>query len=312
MNSLLVLVGPTASGKTAVACEIAKRLPVEMISCDSMQVYRGMPILTQAPTKAERARLEAHLISFLDPRKEYNAAFFRKDAQKAIEKIQKKDHLPFLVGGTGLYLRALLDGIFETQADASKDEKLRQKLLRGQEKHGGDYLHEKLKKVDAVSAAKIHPNDFRRLVRALEVRHVTGKPMSEQKSNRQGLRSTFHCRIFLLDRDRKDLYDRIERRVDAMVQKGILREAKKLGRKKLSLTASMAIGLREMTEVLEGRRSLEEAVQLLKKNTRHYAKRQLSWFRHERGVENISVMPDETPQQTAAKIIRLWGQGGAR
>lgn len=271
-----------------------------------MQVYRRMPILTQTPTPAERTRLKAHLVSFLDPCREYSAAFFRKDAKKAIEKIQKKGALPFLVGGTGLYLRALLDGLFD--AEASKDEKFRSKLLDEQEKYGGNYLHEKLKKIDAVSAVKIHPNDFRRLVRALEVSHMTGKTFSEQKLHRRGIRDAFRCRIFLLDRDREDLYARIERRVDVMVQKGILREVKKLAQKKLGLTASMALGFREMKGVLEGHHSLEQAAQLLKKNTRHYAKRQLSWFRHERGVEKILVLPDESAKQTAAKIIRLWRQ----
>ncbi len=302
----MVLVGPTASGKTAVACEMAKHLPVEMISCDSMQVYRSMPILTQSPMKSERARLKMHLVSFLDPAKEYNAALFRKDAQEAIEKIQKKGSLPFLVGGTGLYFRALLEGIFETAADTSKDEKLRKKLLANQEKYGGNYLREQLKEVDAASAAKIHPNDFRRLVRALEIYHLTGKTFSEQKTRREGLRGIFHCRIFLLDRDRQDLYSRIEHRVDVMVRKGVLNEVKKLRQKKLGLTASMALGYREITNVLEGKSSLQEAIELLKKNTRHYAKRQLSWFRHEEGVENISVAADEIPKQIAEKIISLW------
>ena len=303
---MFVLIGPTASGKTAVACEIAKKLRVEAVSCDSMQVYRGMPLLTQAPTAAEKKRLKAHLVSFLDPSEEYNAALFRRDAKAAIEKIRKKGALPLLVGGTGLYLRALLDGLFETEKDSSKDEKYRAKLLREQEKQGGNYLHEKLSKVDAASAAKIHPNDHRRLVRALEVHHVTGKTFSEQKPLRKGLRDFFHCRIFLLDRDRQDLYARVERRVDVMLKKGALEEAKKLKGKKLSLTASMALGLREMTGVLEGKHTVKEAVELLKKNTRHYAKRQLSWFRHEKGVEFVPVAPGETPKETAKKILKLW------
>ena len=233
-------------------------------------------------------------------------AFFCRDAKKAIEKIQKKGAMPFLVGGTGLYLRALLDGIFEDvpgSGDSGKDEKFRSKLLTAQEKHGGNYLYEKLKTVDVLSATKIHPNDFRRLIRALEVFHSTGKAFSEQKLRRQGIRDNFHCRIFLLDRDREDLYARIERRVDRMVQKGILGEVKKLAKKKPGLTAPLALGFREMKGVLEGHHSLEEATQLLKKNTRHYAKRQLSWFRHERAVEKMYVPTHETPKQTATKIV---------
>ena len=309
-NPLLIIVGPTASGKTAVACEIAKHLPVEMISCDSMQVYRSMPLLTQAPTAQEKKILKMHLVSFLHPSEEYNAALFRKDAMSVIEKIQKKKYLPMVVGGTGLYLRALMDGLFEAEGDDGRDEKLRKKLIREQNKRGGNYLHEKLKKVDVLSAARIHPNDIRRLVRALEVYHVTGRTFSDQKPERQGIRDSFQYRLFLLDRDRQDLYDRIHRRVDEMVKNGVLTEVKKLCAKypKPGRTASMALGFREMKMVLEKRSSLAEALELLKKNTRHYAKRQLSWFRHEKGVEPVAVGQNETAKETAEKILRLWKQ----
>ncbi len=270
-----------------------------------MQVYRGMPILTQAPTKAECRRLKAHLVSFLDPSKEYNAALFRRDAKDAIEKIWKKGRLPLLTGGTGLYMRTLLYGIFE-HADDGKDEAFRKKMLRGQEKEGGEYLHEKLKKIDPASASKIHPNDHRRLVRALEVHHATGKPMSEQKPHRKGLSEDCDFRIFLLDRERGDLYKRAEKRVDAMLRKGLLKEVRRLRRKKMSITASVALGFREMSAVLDKKMEAKEAAELLKKNTRHYAKRQLSWFRHEKGVELVPVGADEKPAETAKKVLKLW------
>ncbi len=308
-SRLLAIVGPTASGKTEVALEVSKLLPAEMISCDSMQVYKSMPITTQAPPKKVTRALKAHLVSFLSPTKEYNAALFRKDALALIQKISKKKKVPLLAGGTGLYLRALLDGLFESdEHPLSIDEPFRKKLIAEQEKHGGNTLHKKLAEVDPVSAKKIHPNDFRRLVRALEVFHLTKKPMSLQKANRKGIREEFDCRIFLLNRERPDLYERINRRVDGMIKEGLVDEVRKLRRKKLSRTAGMALGIQEMGAYLDGKLSLTEATELLKKKTRNYAKRQLSWFRHERGVEEILVAPGESAKQMASRILKLLDQ----
>ena len=306
--------GPTASGKTEVAREISKILPVEMISCDSMQGYKGMSLITQAPAKGSARKkrgqtplLPTHLVSFLDPSREYNAAQFRKDSLALLPKIFKRKMIPMIVGGTGLYLRALLDGLFESKGVApEKNEALRQKLLSEQAAHGGNYLHEKLKTVDPVSATKIHPNDLRRIVRSLEVFHLTRKPISEQKPNRKGIRGEYDCRIFLLDRDRAELYERINRRVNVMIKEGLVVEVKKISRKKLSQTAQMALGIREVQQVLRGDSTLEEAAERLKKNTRNYAKRQLSWFRHEKDVEIISIQSHENVNQTAAKIISRW------
>ena len=311
IKQILAIGGPTASGKTEVAFEVLKILPAEIISCDSMQVYKGMSIVTQACLPAGRPRatrgIPYHLVAFLDPSKEYNAALFRKDALRLIAQIIKKKKIPLLVGGTGLYLRALLDGLFEPEkGKMSSDEVLRKKLLAGQKAYGGDTLHEKLKIVDPVSAGKIHPNDLRRIVRALEVFYLTGKPFSEQKANREGIRGEFDCRIFLLDRDRNELYERINRRVDRMIKEGLVEEVKKLNRKKLSMTAQMALGLREMNQALSAQCSLKEAVELLKKRTRNYAKRQLSWFRHEKGIEIIHVPPRETAKETANRIVQRW------
>jgi tRNA dimethylallyltransferase len=304
---ILVLVGPTASGKTEVACEISRHLPVEMISCDSMQVYRSMPIVTQAPSLRVSRRLRAHLVSFLEPSLEYSAARFRKDVMTLVPQIVKRKRVPLLVGGTGLYLRAWMDGLFETDREKpAKDEALRKKLLLEQEKHGGDHLYERLKAVDPKAAEKIHPHDFRRLIRALEVYLLTRKPISELQRGRQGIRGTWPHRIFLLERTRPDLYARIHARVDTMIAGGLVEEVRELSKKKLSLTAGVALGIREIQNYLSGNLTLEEAKELLKKNTRHYAKRQLSWFRHEKGVETVSVEPGESPSKTADKILKLW------
>ena len=275
-----------------------------MISCDSMQVYKSMPITTQQPPRAVTKALKTHLVSFLSPSRRYSAAHFRKDALALIKKILKKGKTPLIVGGTGLYLRALLDGLFEGEGSKRlTDESLRKRLAAEQAAHGGNYLHEKLRKADPVSAKKIHPNDLRRLIRALEVFHFTGKPFSEQKANRKGVRDDFEFRIFLLDRDRADLYERVNRRVDEMIKEGLVKEVKGLLRKRLSLTAKTALGIREIKTHLEGKCTFEEAAALLKKNTRNYAKRQLSWFRHERGAELVHIAPDESASQIAFRIV---------
>ena len=271
-----------------------------------MQGYRGMPILTQAPSAAIRKKVKIHLVDFLDPSGEYSAAGFRRDAAALIPKILKKKKTPVIVGGTGLYLRALLDGLFETpEGEASRDENFRKKMISEQEKYGDDYLHGKLLAVDPVSAGKIHPHDVRRLVRALEVFYLSGKPMSEQKANRRGVRDRYHVRIFLLDRERSELYARIDTRVDAMIGEGLVNEVKRLRRKKMGLTAGMALGFREISAYLSGGMTLQAAAELLKKNTRHYAKRQLSWFRHEKGVEKIKAGPEDRAKDMAGRIAGL-------
>ncbi|OGW83407.1 MAG: tRNA (adenosine(37)-N6)-dimethylallyltransferase MiaA [Omnitrophica bacterium RIFCSPHIGHO2_02_FULL_51_18] len=307
MLKILTLSGPTASGKTAVASEISKRLPVEIISFDSMQVYRGMSVTTQAPSRQAALKSKTHLVSFLRPTEEYNAALFRKNALALIPKILKKKKIPFLVGGTGLYLRALLDGLFESGGNAAPgDEKLRHKLVKEHELHGAPYLHDQLKAVDEILAKKIHPNDARRIIRALEVYALTGRPMSGQMSNRKGISGQYDCRVFFLNRDRADLYARVNRRVDKMFRAGLVAEVKKLIRRKLSKTAGMALGVRETAAYLQGELTLREAKELLKKNTRNYAKRQISWFRHERDVQNIAVAAGDTAEDIAKKILSRW------
>ena len=310
MNKALVLVGPTASGKTAVACELARRFPAELISCDSMQVYRGMPITTQAPSKKEQKILKMHLVSFLSVSKEYNAALFQKDGRAWMKKIAAKKKTPMIVGGTGLYVRALLDGLFENERDRM-DEKLRRRLAQAEERHGAGHLHGRLRDVDATAAARIHPNDLRRLIRALEIFHLTGQSMSSQEKNRHGIRAEWDCRTFLLDRDRTDLYERIDRRVHQMIKEGLVEEVEKIRKKKPGKTAGMALGLREIGADLDGRCKLEEAVEELKKNTRRYAKRQLSWFRHEKEICVVPVSKEETAKATANKIWRLWKEARA-
>lgn len=300
---VLVIAGPTGSGKTDVALKILRRIPSEAVSFDSMQVYRLMPLLTQAPSKTPKT----HLVSFLSPLKEYNAALFRIDAARLIRRILARGKTPLLVGGTGLYLRALLEGLFEPSGEhPATDWAARQAILAEHEKKGAGYLYEELVKCDPVSARRIHPNDTRRLVRALEVFRLTGQPFSAQLHRRSGLRGQMDFRIYLLERDREDLYGRINRRVERMMKDGLVKEVRRLAKKRLSLTARMALGIREVGAYLEGRCTLEEAKELLKKNTRNYAKRQLSWFRHEREIRPVPVAAEDTPRRVADKILAEW------
>jgi tRNA dimethylallyltransferase len=308
-KKLLVIAGPTASGKTEIALALSKLFPIEIISADSMQVYRSMPIVTQAPSEETQKIARTHLVSFLPPSQEYNAARFRRDATSLVEDISARGNIPVVAGGTGLYIRALLDGLFDSETDAGGDEEFRQKLAAEKEEIGSEALHVKLAAVDPDSAKKIHANDTRRVIRALEVHHVTGKPFSEQKDNRSGLRAERDTVYYRLDPDRDVLYSRIDRRVDKMLATGLLEEVKALRAQPLSRTAAMALGVREMIEHFEGRLSLDEAAELLRKNTRHYSRRQLSWFRHEKDSRPVVLTGNETADETAERIAADWQKG---
>ena len=301
----IAIAGPTGSGKSEVAFCLAKELNGDIISCDSMQVYRGMGVLTQASPRDDR--IPVRLVSFLSPGKEYDAAAYSRDAFKCLQAALKRGKTPIVVGGTGLYLRALLDGLFQAEEGGPlKDERFRKKMLRAHEKQGNGFLHQKLSEVDEAAAQNIHPNDIRRIVRALEVHHLTGRPFSSEKKNRKGIRDQFFHRIYFLDRPRPELYERVNRRVQRMIEGGLVKEVRSLLGKKMSQTASMALGFREIRSYLRGETTLDSAAEILRQNTRHYAKRQWSWFRREKGVVFIPVEADESAQHIAQKILSDW------
>jgi len=268
------LIGPTASGKTAQSLKLAKKLNAEIVSCDSMCVYKGMDILTSKPSKSDRKKVKHHLIDIIPPTREFSVAEYRKLAIKAIEGILKRGKTPLFVGGSGLYVKAVVDGLFPS---GKKDLKFRKKQEQLAKKYGNVYLYNKLKRIDLLSAKKIHPNNVRRVIRALEICHTEKKRPSELKKNTESLGYDF--KIFGLKIDREKLYGNIDKRVDEIFRQGLVQEVKRLSNKRLSITAKGALGYSEVMGYLRGRCSLDEAKELLKRNTRRFAKRQLTWFR---------------------------------
>jgi len=296
---IIFLVGPTSVGKTQTAVNLAKKIDAEIISCDSMQIYKGMDILTSKPPAALRKKAKHHLISMASPEKEYNVARYRQDALKKIKEIIKKGKTPLFVGGTGLYMSILLEGIFKAKTE---NKNIRKKLYQQAETKGSSYLYKRLQRVDPLAALKIHPNDTRRIVRALEVFEETGKPISYLQKERRGLSDEYAVRIFCLNMERQKLYQRIERRIDAMFNQGLLSEVRRLLKLKLSKTAKFAIGIKELKDYLDGLYALEEAKRLMNKNTRNYAKRQLTWFRKDKRIEWLEVRDKEPPASVANRI----------
>jgi tRNA dimethylallyltransferase len=300
---IVFLVGPTASGKTHTAVQLAKKINAEIISCDSMQVYQGMDILTSMPPLAAQKKIPHHLIDFIPPEREYNVSRFRREAVKKMREIIKKGRTPLFVGGTGLYVSVVIDGIFK---GGEGNPAVRKKLYTQSEKSGGGYLYSRLKKIDPEAAAKIHPHDTRRVVRALEVYYTTGKQISLLQKQRKGIADEYDVRIFCLNPDRTKLYERIDRRVDRMFSLGLVGEVKRILKNRLSQTAEKAIGIREVGEYLEGHMSLQEAKNAMKRNTRLYAKRQLTWFRKDKRTRWIEV-GEESLQSVVKRIVSIFG-----
>lgn len=300
----LAITGPTASGKTAISIHIAKELGCEIVSCDSMQIYRGMDIGTAKPTLSERSAVPHHLIDFLSPTENYSAESYREDALKTAREITERGKIPLFVGGTGLYvdslLRASMSGIPESSSEYR--EKIEKSLKTEDDV---DALWNRLKEVDPESAESIHKNNLRRVIRALEIYETTGKPKSYfDKLSREAAADIKLGMITLDFHNRDNLYSRVDKRVDAMMEEGLLDEVKCLYEKGLlgeKTTASQAIGYKELLLHLKGELTLKEATELLKQSTRRYAKRQLTWFRHERDAVHLYLdSPDGTLLDSSA------------
>ena len=277
---ILAVVGSTASGKSALAVALAKALNGEVVSCDSMQIYRRMNIGTAKPTPEEQDGVVHHLIDFVDPEIPFSCAEYVEHAKRAVEDIASRGKLPILCGGTGLYLDAFLrgGGFEQTETDPA----VREELFHYAEVHGNEALHAHLAEIDPESAAAIHPNNVKRVVRAIEIYRTTGMTKSEADRHSQALDSPYDAMVIgLRYADRAVLYERIDRRVDVMLETGLLVETERLlseGVFEKNATAAQAIGYKELLGALRGEESLESAVESLKRATRRYAKRQITWF----------------------------------
>jgi len=301
MNKKIIFItGPTAVGKTEAAVYLAQKLNAEIISCDSMQVYKGMDIITSKPSALLRKNVGHHLIDIIPPVKEYNVSKYRRQALRKIKEVIKKGRIPVLAGGTGLYMSILIDGIFKAK---SQNQNIRNCLYKQAGQLGNGYLYEKLKNVDPGAALKIHPNDTKRVIRALEVFESTGKPISYLQKQRKGLSREYDVKVFCINMPREKLYKRIDARVEKMFADGLVSEVKRLLKSRLSKTASYAIGIRELKGYFDGLYDLEEAKRLMKRNTRLYAKRQLTWFRKDKRIHWINISDKEKPSSVANRIF---------
>lgn len=285
---LIVVVGPTASGKTALAVEIAKKFNGEIISADSMQIYKGMSIATAKPTVEEMQGIKHYLIDFLDPEEDFSVADYVKLAKKAIEEISSKGKIPVIAGGTGLYVHSLIDNIkFD---DTCSNTKIRDELYNVAKEKGNHYLWEELNKIDPITASKVHENNLSRVVRAIEVYRETGVPISQHKINSRREETPYEFIIIgLTFSDRKKLYERIEKRVDIMAENGMIEEAREIYNSHKISTAHQAIGYKELIPYFENIDTLENCLDKIKLETRHYAKRQLTWFRRDERINWFEI-----------------------
>ncbi|MDO4265447.1 MAG: tRNA (adenosine(37)-N6)-dimethylallyltransferase MiaA [Eubacteriales bacterium] len=314
---LVIIAGPTAVGKTSAAVRLAQKIGGEVVSADSMQVYRGMDIGTAKVTEEEMQGIPHHLIDIIEPEEDYNVVRFQAMAKAAITDIISRGKIPILCGGTGFYIQALLYEIDFTKEENAGDEALRDTLLaeakeeaarRGDTDGGAAYLHAQLASVDPEAAAAIPPANMKRVLRALEFYRLHGKKISdhnaEQAERKQN--APYDYRFFVLTDDRKKLYERIDKRVDLMMEAGLLREAEALRARGIpsNATSMQGIGYRELMRYFNSEYTLDEAVSAIKQNSRHYAKRQLTWFRREENVIWIDI--GETENVLAEMEKYLW------
>lgn len=280
---LIILTGPTAVGKTKLSIALAKAVGGEIISADSMQVYKYMDIGSAKIRPEEMQGIRHYLVDVLEPAEEFHVVRFQQMAKEAMAGIRSRGHIPILVGGTGFYIQAIVNDIDFTENEASP---YREELERLAAEKGGAYLHEELQRIDPESAAAIHENNIKRVIRALEFYRMTGKKISEHNEEQRKRTSPYNFACFVLNDDRAKLYARIERRIDKMLEEGLLEEVarlKEMGCKR-GMVSMQGLGYKEILAYLDGECTLEEAVTILKRDTRHFAKRQLTWFKREREV----------------------------
>ncbi|MCX6339923.1 MAG: tRNA (adenosine(37)-N6)-dimethylallyltransferase MiaA [Candidatus Aureabacteria bacterium] len=323
MPDIIFIVGQTAVGKSAVAIELARKIGAEILSADSMQIYRGLDILSAKPSPAERQAIPHHLIDIADPRERFDVARYVRLAREAVANIRGHGRVPVVGGGSGMYVRALLDGIF---TGPGRDAVLRDRLEREVAEEGLAPLYERLKEVDPGAAARIHPNDRKRIIRALEVFEVSGKNISSQQGEWRGegrvgdagvfFSRNLGCEIIMIGmrREKESLRRRIEERVERMCAGGALEEVRALLGAGIDPHATIwqSLGIKELRAHIEGDCSLAEAMEALKKNTMAFAKRQMTWFGRDPRIQWLDIQEGQTPDTTAEKIMYLLARDGTR
>ncbi|MCY4613917.1 MAG: tRNA (adenosine(37)-N6)-dimethylallyltransferase MiaA [Nitrospira sp.] len=304
LQPLVVLVGPTAIGKSRIAIEVARDLGTEILTADSTQVYRGMNIGTDTPSEEDRQRVPHRLIDLVEPDEPFNAGEFRRQALREISRLYENGLIPLVVGGTGLYVRALLRGLW---AGPPSDRRLRRTLEEEARARGGEALYQELGRVDPATARRLHSRDTVKVLRALEVYRQTGVPLSKAHEAHREQTTPFRALLLGLTMERAVLYQRIDQRVDVELAKGLVDETRALLAKGYSrdLVSMKSLGYRQMAGYLEGEYSFDEAVRRLKRDTRHFAKRQMTWFRKEPGLTWIEVQPDESVRSVSQRVVTL-------
>ncbi|MGN0695844.1 MAG: tRNA (adenosine(37)-N6)-dimethylallyltransferase MiaA [Oscillospiraceae bacterium] len=301
---LLVICGPTASGKTAVGAELARRLDGEVISADSMQIYKNMDIVTAVPSMEERLGVPHHLMNILDTDDAFSVADYVKLASEVIREVHSRGKLPVVVGGTGLYISSLADNIsFE---EAAADSTVRSRLEEEARLKGRAYMLEKLRSVDPAAAERLHENNVIRIIRALELFETTGRSFDENMRISRERESPYElCMIGLNYENRQDLYDRIDRRVTLMAENGMVEEAERVYRSGGMKTAAQAIGFKELIPYFEGREDKESCLDKIRQSTRHYAKRQLTWFRRDARICWVNLTKNEQSDKILEKCLNI-------
>ena len=296
---MVVLTGPTAVGKTELSIQLAQKLDGEIISADSMQIYQKMDIGTAKIRKEEMDGIPHHLIDVLDPSEEFNVARFQEMAKDALAGIYRRGRIPLIVGGTGFYIQGLLYDIDFTKEE--QDFRYRENLQKKAKEEGAQAIHKMLQAVDPASAQKIHPNNIKRVIRALEFYHLNGRKISEHNEQESRKESPYRFAYFVLNQNRTTLYERINHRVDLMLEAGLVEEVRRMkeaGYGK-NLVSMQGIGYKEVLDYLDGKMTLEETADQIKKDTRHFAKRQLTWFGREKEV----IMIDKDKYETEEEIL---------
>jgi len=305
MDKLIVLTGPTAVGKTELSIKLANKINGEIISADSIQVYKNLDIGSAKITIEEMQNVKHYLVDVLNPTEDFNIYIFKEMANKAIKEIQAKGKIPIIVGGTGFYIQSV---IYDTSFSKEDNSIIREELEQIARIKGNEFLHNELKKIDKVSAEKIHPNNVKRIIRAIEYYKLNNRPISQHNEEESIKEAVFNTKYFVLNDKRELLYDRIDRRVDKMIELGLVDEVKYLMDSGLDSTynSMQGIGYKEIIEYLDGKCTLDEAINNIKKNTRHFAKRQLTWFRREQNVNWIEKYQyDYDDERILSKMIEV-------